>query len=281
MKKLIVLATILLLAGCSTKFAYKNVDWLVYWYVDDYIDMTKPQEQMFDEYIVKWKDWHIQNELPKYQAHLEELAQDIVQQNISISRMDYHQTKAREHWVRFRAHISPGVAEIAATMDEEQITYFFAALEKENVKDEEERQERLERSDEKRKDRWIDRNTDNIKNWLGRLTEEQERFIENTYGRFKSNSEFWVQYKRDYQQALRMQFAVSYRDDTFKQEMLALLVDPERFRSEQMLANSEHNERETKDYLLTLFTLSTEKQRQHLLKEINDLKDDVVELAEG
>ncbi|WP_371193273.1 DUF6279 family lipoprotein [Glaciecola sp. SC05] len=279
MKKIIVLVAVFLLAGCSTKFAYKNLDWLVYWYVDDYIEMTNAQEQQFDQYIAQWQQWHVETELPKYQAHLEELANDIAQQNISVDRMGYHQEKARDHWERLREHISPGIADIAATMDEEQITYFFAALEKENVKDEEERLERLALSDDKRKDRWVDRNFDNLKNWLGRLSDEQKSYIENSYGNMQSNSENWVKYKRDYQQALRLQFAAPERDEVFKNEMTALLINPEQFRSEQMLATSAHNERATKEYLLTIFSLSTEKQRAHLIKEINDLRDDVVELS--
>jgi len=133
MKKLIVLSAILLLTGCSTKFVYKNVDWLVHWYVDDYIDMNKDQKQMFDEYVVQWKNWHMQNELPKYKAHLEELAQDIASQNVSIDRMGYHQEKAREHWSRFLEHISTGVAKIASTRHDAQNTDFFAASEQENI----------------------------------------------------------------------------------------------------------------------------------------------------
>lgn len=281
MKKFIVLLAIFMLAGCSTKFAYKNVDWLVYWYIDDYIEMNNQQEEQFDAYVVKWKAWHMQTELPKYQAHLEELAEDILQQNISIERMQYHQNKGRDHWLRFREHIAPDIADLAMTMSQEQITYFFAALEKENVEDEEKWQERLARSEKKRRDRWTDRNVDNLENWLGRLTDEQERVVENSFDNFESMSEHWIQYKRDYQQALRSEFASPNRDDIFRQNMIALINEPEQYRSAEMLRLSELNGAESKRYLLVLFTLSTEIQRNHLIKEINDLRDDVIELSNG
>ena len=43
-----IVLTILLLVsvtGCSSKFAYNNLDWLVYWYVDDYIEFSDQQEE--------------------------------------------------------------------------------------------------------------------------------------------------------------------------------------------------------------------------------------------
>ncbi len=280
MKKIIVLLTVFLITGCSTKFAYKNLDWLIHWYVDDYVELNDAQEQKFDQYIAQWQQWHIESELPKYQAHLEELAQDIRTQNISIARMDYHQEKARQHWYRFREHIAPGVVEMAKTLDEEQITYFFAALEKENVEDEERDAKRAKRSDEERKERWIERNEDNIENWLGKLNAEQKSLIENTYGNFQSTSQYWVTYKRDYQRAMRAVFASPDRGEAFTQAMIELINNPESYRSQEMLDASAHNERETKLYLFTMFGLSSEKQREHLVDEINKLRDDVVELAD-
>nr|WP_136252394.1 DUF6279 family lipoprotein [Ningiella ruwaisensis] len=279
MKKIIVLLTVFLVAGCSTKFAYKNIDWLVYWYIDDYIDMTKAQEQQFDTYLEQWLSWHKRSELPLYLAHLEELKADIASQNISIAQMDYHQEKAREHWTRFRAHIAPDLAQLATTLSDEQVVYLFAALEKENLEDEEEREERAKRSEKRKKADWLDRNEDNLEKWLGNLTDEQETFVENSYGNFSSTSQYWLEYKRNYQQALRKVFSQAGRGEEFTSRLAELLTDPERFRSDEMQAVSARNESASKQYLLTIFSLSTEKQRQHLIEEIDSLRDDITELA--
>jgi hypothetical protein len=241
--------------------------------------MTDTQKQQFDQYIDQWQSWHIQTELPMYLAHLDELADDVASQNINIDRMNYHQQKARDHWHRLRAYIAPGIAQMATTLDEEQVTYLFAALEKENVNDEKEWLEGLERSDKERKDDWIERNVDNLDERLGRLSNEQKVFIENSYGNFASSSQYWIDYKRTYQNALRKEFASPARGDDFTSRIIELIVNPEIFRSKEMLAANANNERETKFFLLTLFSLSTEKQRQHLIEEINDLRDDIAELA--
>lgn len=269
-----------MLSACSSKFVYKNFDWLVHWFVDDYVELNSAQKQQFDEYIEQWTIWHRQNELPKYQAQLEELAADISNNDVSIDRMRYHQDKARAHWVRLRQHISSDIVEMAVSLDDEQVSDIFAALEKENLKDEEKYYERLEQSEKRQKRKWIKRTEDNLENWLGRLTEEQEAFVENSFGRFQSNALNWIAYKRDYQQALRKTFALPTRDDTFKTQLLTLVVAPEPYRNEALLAVSDFNERESQLFLLSLFSLSTDKQRQHLLKEISELTDDIIELQQ-
>ena len=57
MKKLTLLLWIVLLSGCSTKFAYNNIDWLVNWYIDDYVVLDTQQEKQFDAILDKWTAW--------------------------------------------------------------------------------------------------------------------------------------------------------------------------------------------------------------------------------
>ena len=38
----------ILLTGCSSKFAYNNIDWLMYWYIDDYVELDKSQKSLLD-----------------------------------------------------------------------------------------------------------------------------------------------------------------------------------------------------------------------------------------
>jgi len=58
MKKLWLVLGFLVLTGCSSKLAYNNLDWLIYWYMDDYVELNDSQEAIFDIKLEGWIDWH-------------------------------------------------------------------------------------------------------------------------------------------------------------------------------------------------------------------------------
>ncbi|MGQ8363868.1 DUF6279 family lipoprotein [Glaciecola sp. 1036] len=281
MKKIIFLFLLVLsLAGCSTKFTYNNIDWLIYWYIDDYIEFTDEQEKAFDVKLSEWLTWHRQTEFPLYLAHIDELIKDIEQNALSIERMEHHTEKAREHWQRLRARVAPDLVDMSFMLSDEQVVYLFAALEKDLQEEAEEYQKRLEKSADKRKKEWISRNEDSLEDWFGSLTSEQESFIKNSYQNFSPTRQFWIDYKTDYQSALRKAFASRDHNPEFKTELEYLLTNPEVYRSDAFIMASEQNTKRSHEYLLTLLTLSTEKQRKELIEQINDYREDIVDLAE-
>lgn len=278
MKKIILLTCVLLLSGCSTKFAYNNASWLIYWYMDDYIELNDAQEDQFDAYFDNWIEWHKTEELPKYGAQLDEIIDDIKQQNISANRIAYHRDKARAHWVRAREHIALDLVALGATLDEEQIAYLFAALEEENQDDEEDMEENRALSKEKRDRKWIKRNQKNIKRWMGRLSDEQETFIAGFRERFESTGELWLGYKRRYQEALRGVFDMPERNDAFDAALLELIVNPEQYRGAVFDEATDRNLLAASEYMLGIYNMASDKQLKTLVDEIDSLNKDVASL---
>ena len=65
------IGAILILAGlifsaCSLRLTYNYLDWIIPWYVDEYVSLTDDQENLFDRATVELLDWHRYAELPKY-----------------------------------------------------------------------------------------------------------------------------------------------------------------------------------------------------------------------
>ncbi len=90
MKKALLIALVLVMTGCSTKFTYNNLTWLAYWYLDDYVELTSEQKKVIDQKLYDWQLWHRYQELPKYQAHLKQLQQDVAEQKLTMARLEYH-----------------------------------------------------------------------------------------------------------------------------------------------------------------------------------------------
>ena len=272
------LLCVLLLTGCSSTFAYNNASWLVYWYLDDYVELNSQQGEQFDEILSEWQSWHRSNELPKYEAHLNELIIDIKNNDIDQARIAYHRDKGREHWVRVRTHFTPGLVAMSKTLSNEQLTYLFAKLEKDNKEDEEEMLEGRQLSPEERAKKWVKRNQKGAKKWIGKLNAEQKAHISKFQNRYEKTGEFWLKYTRSYQQALREVFAGTDRGIGFEEELTQLIQNPEVFRSSEFVEAREANNAASAEYLIGLLNLANDKQINQLIEEIDDIKQDIIVL---
>lgn len=279
MKKIVILLCVLMLSACSTRFAYNNIDWLVYWYLDDYVELNTEQEEQFDSMLAKWMQWHKTQELPKYKQQLQDIINEVEQGQLNHSKFVAHRERARSHWERARNYVAQDIVTIAKTLDKEQVEYFFNALEKQNKEEEEEILENQARSAEKRRERWIKRNQKSVKGWIGKLQPEQNELIESFRERFESTGALWLEYRRKYQSALKTVFDFPERGAQFEAALLELITNPEQYRSEAFNQITQSNIEASSEYFLGLLALSSNKQKEKLVDEINELIEDIEYLA--
>ena len=233
---------------------------------------------MFDEMLEEWMLWHKQEELPKYQLQLEDIISDIKSDNVDAESIRLHRERAREHWVRARTYVAPDLVRLAGTLSPDQVVYLFASLDKENREDEEEINEKLALDEKKKIDKWTKNNQKGIKKWTGKLTEEQKVLVASFHNRFESTSQFWLAYKREYQQQLREVFATAERDEVFEKRLYELIVDPEKFRSLPFQTAMDANAQASTEYILELLGLLSEKQLAKLVEEIEEFRQDTINL---
>ena len=72
-KSLLVMLLYLLLAGCTTSFTYNQLDWLIPWYVDGYVDLTRDQKKTLRYELEPFLDWHRNEELESYIEILDDI----------------------------------------------------------------------------------------------------------------------------------------------------------------------------------------------------------------
>lgn len=277
MKKHCLILLFILLTGCSTKFAYKNADWLAYWYVDDYVSLNDAQEDLLDEHLKTWLDWHKNSELPAYIAHLKQIKIDIEQGNITPARIAYHNDKVIAHWHSVRAEIVPDLVSLAPNLSEKQVNTLFVELAE---KEKEKQKKRAKLSDEKRQKRWFTRTEKSLENWLGDITSSQNKMVKSLYLAQSPSSHLWSNYRARYQTSLKSVLLNIVSGGNDRGKLKSLLLNPERFRSDELNKLNEQNRQSYHDFLYGVFLSLTEKQKQHLLSEIDDLIDDISELSQ-
>lgn len=272
---LIAAAMIVLLSGCSSKFAYNNFDWMLYWYLDDYIELSDQQKDLFDQRLVDWLQWHRSEELANYRDHLASVKASVETGDVSQQDVLKQFERGREHWYRMRDKIAPQLIPMAQQLSEDQIITMFDALEEDNLEEEEDR----EQDAEKRLKQNIKRTKKQLKEWIGPLTKGQVAMVERYVPQFETNFDNWLSYRRAIQQAAKKKM-LARDSDEFPQNVIALMQNPEAYQSAEYQRISETNRMRYAAMLSELESTLTKKQRRRLLREIDDVIDDLHDLIQ-
>lgn len=279
-KKCLCVVFILFLSGCSSKFAYNNLDWLIYWYLDDYVELSDDQEAIFDEKLNTWLTWHRSEELVLYKQHLESIKQDIDQNNISRELIEQHLHEGRFHFERVRNEISPALAKMATELTDEQVDMFFEALEEDNAKEQKKIEKRQKDGREKAVERRVKEITKDLGKEIGRLSDEQKEIVGRYAPLFESTADDWLAYRRNIQSEARQLFDTRHTNDNFSQQLLDLMMNPDMFRSQTYLESREKNRQHFIDILMEIAPTLSDKQKRRMIREIDGIIDDLDDLME-
>ncbi len=277
MRWLIGIVLTFLLSACSSKLAYNNLDWWVYWYLDDYIELNNQQEEQFDSYLQNWLRWHKASELERYRSQLEEVRSQLINDQLDYQTIYKHLNQGKAHWERVRDEISPELAVLAKELSDDQVVSLFAALEKDNKEEEEERLEALAKPEAKRLAERKARIEESIEERIGKLSPAQQQIIATYAEQFVSTSQQWLTYRRDIQNAARRLFIGRTTNINFANELTDLMQHPERYKSETYIQASHHNTKLTATMLAEILTTLSEKQKNTLIDNI----DEIIEMVEN
>lgn len=277
MKKLIVILLTLLMTACSSQFAYNNLDWLIHWYLDDYIDLTKPQKTQFDEQFAIWHQWHREQELQIYVAHLQEVKAQLSNRELSPQMIQAHFEQARGHWERLRQQITPDIARLSEALNKEQVEKLFAELEEKNSEAE---QERLAMEEQELQALFEEQYNDRLRDYFGRLTDAQQALVAEAAKEVKSNRIEWIIYKRNVQQNAKQLLLRKDSNPNFVNDFTALLQNPEQYQHALYVENMQHNRQVFSQLLFDVVNTLSDKQMRRLVRKIDGYIEDFTELAE-
>ncbi|NMH58473.1 DUF6279 family lipoprotein [Alteromonas ponticola] len=278
MKKIACVLLICLLSACSSKLAYNNIDWLIYWYLDDYIELNDAQEAQFDGYLASWIKWHREEELASYIKQLKALKADVQNDNLTQQVVSANLQQARGHWISVREKITPQIAELATEVTDEQLIQFFAALEKDNKEEDEELAEYLEKSEQEKLEKRIEGLTEDLEERIGDLSSAQKRIVAEFAPQFTSTHADWIAYRRAIQQASRRLFVTRPTNENFKADLIRLMNNPDDFRSNRYQVNREKNNALYAQFIERIGQSLSPRQKKKLLNEIQDIIDDLEDL---
>ena len=135
MKKILALVIgLILLSACGPKLYYPSLDWLIPWYVDDYISLEPDQSSRLRTQLARQLDWHCRTQLPEYAEFLRDLRREVGHNDrpVTVERLDAYKMRLIRYWNVLIQQISPDIAGIMLSATAEQIDELFENLEKKN-----------------------------------------------------------------------------------------------------------------------------------------------------
>nr|WP_298142325.1 DUF6279 family lipoprotein [uncultured Pseudomonas sp.] len=262
------------LAACSRiALVYSNLDWLIPWRLDSYLDLDRDQQAWLEPRLHAHLHWHCSSELPHYLDWLRSTQRIIEQPEPSAEALDAQLIEIDAAFARIGREIAPTAIALLQSLDDKQVAELFATFEKTNREAREklldpplaiqieERQERLEKR---------------LRPWLGRLNDRQKAHIKawaETLGEYNS---LWLDNRLRLQHELRAALQARGSPD-FAARLHRLLQDRDNFYDATFRQAYTNARQATARLLSQLLVAADREQRQHLSERLNDLRHDLGE----
>jgi len=272
LKLLVVLLTLsLALAGCNrVGLAYRNLDVIIPWTLNDYLDMNAGQKSWFNDKLKEHLAWHCTTQLPGYLDWLDRLQQMVDDNQVTDAALKTRTAEAEQAIAEIAREITPSAIELLQGLDDQQVKEMNDAL----AKDLRKRQDDYLKPPlaQQIKDR-AERMNKRLDTWMGPLsTSQQNRVTAWSIALGEQNQE-WIGNRAHWQ----AQFidAVQQRHSTeFPKKMQQLLVDRESLWTPQYRAAYAQTEAAARSLIVDVMAESTPQQRLKLLQKIDGVRSD-------
>ena len=272
LKLLVVLLTLsLVLTGCNrVGLAYRNLDVIIPWTLNDYLDMNAGQKSWFNDKLKEHLAWHCTTQLPGYLDWLDRLQQMANDNQVTDAALQARTTEAKQAIDEVAREITPSAIELLQGLDDQQVKEMSDALAKDLRK----------RKDEylkpplaqQIKDR-AERMSKRLDAWIGPLSASQQNRVTAWSIALGEQNHEWIGNRARWQ----AQFidAVQQRKNAdFPQKMQQLLVDRENLWTPQYRTAYAQTEAAARSLIVDVMAESTVQQRQKLTQKIDKVRSD-------
>jgi hypothetical protein len=274
-KKLLPIFLACLLSGCSNSFIYNQLDWVIPWYVSDYLNLDSTQKKSFKTQLLPLLDWHRNEELQTYLVFLNSIESDL-DKPITKAVVSVWADKLIAAYNRLKQRGIPLALNMGKQMSDLQLQYF--------IEDMYQRQEQLEeeyltRSEEEFRQQTYDNFEEGASDFIGRLGKAQRLRLQQAAAEIKRFDEAWLAQRLSWLQHAEK---ILQREPGWQQEGRILLTSREEFESPAYKAANLHNEQVIYAAIADVIEARTEKQDKRVREEISNFRHDIEQLiAQG
>lgn len=272
LKFLVVVLTLsLVLAGCNrVGLAYRNLDVIIPWTLNDYLDMNAGQKSWFNDTLKQHLTWHCTTQLPGYLDWLDRLQQMVDSNQVTDAALQTRTLEAKQAIAEVAREITPSAIQLLQGLDDQQVKEMSDALAKDLRKRQDEYlKPPLAQQIKERAQRMSKR----LDAWIGPLSASQQNRVTAWSIALGEQNQEWIGNRARWQ----AQFiaAVQQRQSAdFPQKMQQLLVDRESLWTPEYKAAYSRTETAARSLIVDLMAESTPQQRMKLTQKIDGVRSD-------
>lgn len=267
---IILFACVVALTSCSrTELVYRNADWLAYRWVDRLLDADQAQRERWPLLFEQLMQAHRRELLPPVVALLQQ-ASSRAQDGLSARDLDCLWQDANGLIESHARLIVPTALDVLSNVSAVQIEHLRAELEERNA---EFREDYLNPDPRDREAARVERFTERIERWTGRLSIEQASQVEAAVHLMPDVTADWLRYRERQQQRL-LAILRGKHPQALEDFLVSWWVD-QADRGTVLDATYPQLRDAWIHLLAALDATLNERQRAHLLVRITDLRDDL------
>ena len=272
LKLLVALLTLsLALAGCNrVGLAYRNLDVIIPWTLNDYLDMNAGQKSWFNDKLKEHLAWHCTTQLPGYLDWLDRLQQMVDENQVTDAALKTRTAEAEQAIAEVAREITPSAIELLQRLNDQQVKEMNDAL----AKDLRKRQDDYLKPPltQQIKDR-AERMNKRLDTWMGPLSASQQNRVTAWSVALGEQNQEWIG-NRAHWQAQFIEAVQQRHSAQFPQKMQQLLVDRESLWTPQYRAAYAQTEAAARSLIVDVMAESTPQQRLKLTQKIDGVRSD-------
>ncbi|BCJ05740.1 MULTISPECIES: DUF6279 family lipoprotein [unclassified Pseudomonas] len=272
---LLVIGFALALVACSRiDLAYRNLDRLVPWSLDDYLDMNREQKQLLDERLREQLAWHCKTQLPGYLDWLDRVRLMVAEDAVTDQALEQRTLEARQAIGRVATAITPSATELLRGMSDTQVAEMRLAFRADIDKRRKTYDETpLPKQIEQRAARMQKR----LEPWLGELSAQQRLRVMSWSQALGDQNRQSIANRAHWQQQLVL--AMDQRATPgFEPRLAQLLQRKESLWTAEYRQAYENSEQQARSLLVDLMKQSSLAQKQFLQQRLGKVRADFSEL---
>ena len=268
---LVLLTTLFALGACSrVGLAYRNLDLLIPWSLNDYLSMTDSQRSHFDAQLDEHLYWHCVEQLPRYRQWLASVQQMTASPQVREADLEARFDEAKTAIDEIALRITPSTVQMLRDLDDKQIRELARSLDDDVA---ERREKYVDIPLDKQIALRAERMEKRLATWYGPLNPSQKARLQRWSRELGANNSQWIENRALWQAKLKAALAERHTPG-FEERIADLLQRRQHHWTPEYRAIFAQAEAAAQALLLDIHRDADEAQRQRLQTRLTQLRAD-------